>query len=192
MDAIIGSPQMFVSPNQSLNYVECHDNMTYYDKMLLNCGYENPEFKVCQDFANHLIAVSQGVPFYHAGQEFYRSKKGIENSYDSPDEINQIHWNIREEGVKKLKQILKLRKKYKLYRQTDYNKQVSITKKGHLLTYKLENDKEILIHYIKNHFDLEKLPLLKGELIFPSQKTISAEEFLFVDKPGIYIIRIQK
>ena len=74
MDAIIGSPQMFISPNQSLNYVECHDNMTYYDKMLLNCGYENPEYKVCQDFANHLIAISNGVPFYHAGQEFYRSR----------------------------------------------------------------------------------------------------------------------
>ncbi len=192
MEVIIGSPHMFVSPNQSLNYIECHDNMTYYDKMLINCGYENPKFKVCQDFANHLIAISQGIPFYHAGQEFYRSKKGIENSYDSPDEINQIHWNIHEEGVTKLKQVLKLRKKHKLYRQTSFNKTVSIVKEGHLLIYKLEDDKEILVHYIKNQFDLEKLPLLNGELIFPSQKVLSEDDYLYVDKPGIYIIHIQK
>ncbi|MCF7930899.1 MAG: type I pullulanase [Acholeplasmataceae bacterium] len=192
MEAIIGSPHMFTSPNQSLNYVECHDNMTYYDKMLLSCGYENPEFKVCQDFANHLIAISQGVPFYHAGQEFYRSKKGIENSYNSPDEINQIHWHIKESGVKKLKQLLKLRKKHPLYRQTTYNSQISISKERHLIVYRLENDKELLIHYIKNTFEIEKLPLDQGKLVFPSQKALTNEKYIYVDKPGIYIIHFQK
>lgn len=192
MDAIIGSPHMFTSPNQSLNYVECHDNMTYYDKMLLSCGYENPEFKVCQDLANHLIAISQGVPFYHAGQEFYRSKKGIENSYNSPDEINQIHWHTKEDGVKKLKQLLKLRKKHRLYRQTSYNRQISISKDRHLIVYRLENDKELLVHYIKNTFEIEKLPLNQGKLIFPSQKALTNDQYIYVDKPGVYIIHFQK
>ncbi|MBU1094323.1 MAG: hypothetical protein KKH01_07675 [Firmicutes bacterium] len=192
MEAIIGSPHIFTSPNQSLNYVECHDNMTYYDKMVLSCGYENPEFKVCQDFANHLIAISQGVPFYHAGQEFYRSKKGVENSYNSPDVINQIHWNIKEDGVKKLKQLLKLRKKYALYRQTTYNESVTISKENHLIIYRLENEKESLTHYIKNQFEIEKFPLNNGKLIFPSQKALSEDNYIFVDKPGIYIIHSQK
>ncbi len=192
MEAIVGSPHLFLSPNQSINYVECHDNLTYYDKMLLSCGYENPEFKVCQDFANHLIAISQGVPFYHAGQEFYRSKKGVENSYNSPDEINQIHWNIKEEGVKKLKQLLKIRKKYSLYRQTTFNQSIKISKENQLIIYKLENEKEILVHYIKNHFEIEKLPLLNGELIFPSQKALSEDNYIYVDKPGIYIIHSKK
>jgi pullulanase len=116
MTVIIGSPHVFSSPNQSINYVECHDNLTFYDKMLLTCGFQNPDFKYAQDFANHLIAISQGIPFYHAGQEFYRSKRGVENSYNSPDEINRIHWNIHQESIKKLKKLLKIRKKYKLYR----------------------------------------------------------------------------
>ncbi|MDX9692435.1 MAG: alpha-amylase family glycosyl hydrolase [Acholeplasmataceae bacterium] len=108
MDTIIGSKHLFSSPNQSINYVECHDNLTYYDKMLLSCGFENPDFKYCQDFANHLIAISQGVPFYHAGQEFYRTKLGVENSYNSPDEINKITLAPKIEAVSKLKKLLKL------------------------------------------------------------------------------------
>ncbi|PKK97548.1 MAG: hypothetical protein CVV58_00725, partial [Tenericutes bacterium HGW-Tenericutes-3] len=110
----------------------------------------------------------------------------------SPDEINQIHWNTNEFGVKQLKKLLKLRKKYNLYRQNEYNKKISITKNGHLITYKLEDDKDILIHYIKNQFVLEKLTMQKGELVFASQKAITAESYLFVDKPGIYIIHVKK
>ncbi len=192
MESIIGSPHLFTSPNQSINYVECHDNLTYYDKMLLSCGFEKESFKECQDFVNHLIAISQGVPFYHAGQEFYRTKMGVENSYNSPDEINRIHWNIRIEAVDKLRKLLKLRKKYKLYRQTTYNDTITIKKEHNTIIYKLENDKEILLHYIKNHADIEKFPLNHGKLIFPSQKALSEDQDLYVDKPGIYIIHIKK
>jgi pullulanase len=192
MQAIIGSPEMFTTPNQSINYVECHDNLTFYDKMVLAHGIALPDFKIAQDFANHLIAISQGIPFYHAGQEFYRSKKGVENSYNHPDEINQIHWRVKEESVKKLKALLKLRKKYKLYRQTTYSKQTTIVKDKKLIVYRLEDEKHILIHYIKNYYDLEKLPLEEGKLIFPSQKAISEENAIYVDQPGIYIVHIKK
>jgi len=192
MDVIIGSPQIFDSPNQSINYVECHDNMTYYDKMLLTTGYEQESFKIFQDFANHLIAISQGIPFYHAGQEFYRSKKGVENSYNAPDEINQIHWKPQDPAVFKLKKLLKLRKKYKLYRKTSYTSHVSIEKVNHMLLYKLEDDKNILIHYIKNYKGIEKLPLENGSLIFPSQPALLDAKDIIVDEPGIYIVHIKK
>ncbi|BCR36438.1 alpha-amylase family glycosyl hydrolase [Mariniplasma anaerobium] len=192
MDVIIGSPHMFKSPSQSINYVECHDNLTFYDKMVLAHGFELPDFKVAQDLANHLIAISQGVPFYHAGQEFYRTKKGVENSYNSPDDINQITWRVKEESVKKLRALLKLRKKYKLYRQTTYNSSVTISKSKKLIIYRLEDEKNILIHYIKNYYDLEKLPLEDGKLIFPSQKAITGSHAMYVDQPGIYIVHIKK
>ena len=183
---------MFSSPNQSINYVECHDNLTFYDKMVLSHGLQLPDFKIAQDLANHLIAISQGIPFYHAGQEFYRSKKGVENSYNHPDEINQITWRVNEDAVKKLKTLLKLRKKYKLYRQTTYSDQVSIKKLNKLIVYRLEDEKNILIHYVKNYFDLEKLPLEEGKLIFPSQKALTENHSVYVDQPGIYIIHIKK
>lgn len=192
MDVIIGSPHMFESPNQSINYIECHDNLTFYDKMVLAHGFELPDFKVAQDFANHLIVISQGIPFYHAGQEFYRSKKGVENSYNSPDEINQITWRVKEESVKKLRALLKLRKKYKLYRQITYNDNITISKDKKLIIYRLEDEKNILIHYIKNYYDLEKLSLKDGKLIFPSQKALTEKNDIYVDQPGIYIVHIKK
>jgi pullulanase len=189
MDAIIGSPVMFQSPNQSINYVECHDNLTYYDKMLLSCGFAKDAFKECQDFANHVIAISQGVPFYHAGQEFYRSKMGVENSYNSPDEINQIVWNPKTDGVSKLKKLLKIRKKYALYRMPSYGDHVTITKQGQTLIYTLSNNKIKLIHYLKCDRGIEKFSRENGELIFSSQHILNEETDIYVDKPGVYIIQ---
>ena len=37
-----------------------------------------------------IVLTSQGISFLHAGTEFLRSKKGIENSYNQPDSINAI------------------------------------------------------------------------------------------------------
>ena len=34
-----------------------------------------------------------GIPFIFAGEEVYRDKKGVNNTYESPDSINQIDWN---------------------------------------------------------------------------------------------------
>ncbi|MBE0701044.1 MAG: hypothetical protein IH571_05105, partial [Acholeplasmataceae bacterium] len=186
------SPMLFTSPNQSINYVECHDNLTFYDKMLLSCGFENPNFTYCQDLANHIIAISQGVPFYHAGQEFYRSKKGVENAYNSPDEINRIHWPKDVEPIKKLKKLLKLRKRFKLYRMTSYGDQIVIRKERDLIVYQLEDAKHLLIHYIKNKHGIEELPLVQGQLIFPSQAFYAQSDAIIVDQPGVYIVHIKK
>ena len=192
MQALIGSPHMFESPNQSLNYVECHDNMTYYDAAVVK-GFQITDIKASADLAMHMIAIAQGIPFYHAGQEFYRTKKGVENAYKSSDEFNAIIWRPRDEGVKKLTQLLKIRKTFKVYRQTTYDKtKVSVEKSGKLIVYTLEDDKHKLIHYVKNYFELERLPMPAGQLIFPSQKALTEDHAIFVDQPGIYIVHIKK
>jgi pullulanase len=193
INAITGSKDLFTTKNQSINYVECHDNLTFYDKMLLSTGYERKTFRYYQDFANHLIAISQGVPFYHAGQEFYRSKKGIDNSYNSPDEINQIHYQVELESVEKLKEILKIRAQFDLYRQTEYNtNQTTTQREGNIIIYTLENENEKLVHYLKNKNGLEKINIKEGHLIFSSRKVIVEENALFVDHPGVYIFYHQK
>ncbi len=192
MQSLIGSPHLFESPNQSINYVECHDNMTYYDAAVSK-GFQITDLKVAADLAMHMIAISQGVPFYHAGQEFYRTKKGVENAFESPDDVNQIIWRPTEKSVKQLTKLLKLRKRFALYRQTTYHSsKVSVEKYGKLIVYKLEDHKNILIHYIKNYFDLERLPMNEGQLIFPSQKALTEKHCVYVDQPGIYIVHIKK
>lgn len=73
----------FLYPHQSINYVECHDNHTIFDK-LTSANYGEDESLLLQriKFANTLTMLSIGVPFFHMGQEIGQSKFGLGNSYN--------------------------------------------------------------------------------------------------------------
>ncbi|MFA7417642.1 MAG: alpha-amylase family glycosyl hydrolase [Acholeplasma sp.] len=182
-----GSPHMFDTPEKSINYVECHDNMTLYDTLAFN--YHDKKIKqTYQDLANHLIAISLGVPFYHAGQEMYRSKQGVENSYQSPDAINSIKWQDYS-SIKKLRQVLKLRKTYKVYRNDTYDENTVETRihEGYIV-YRLIAQTYVLDHYIKNDFEDAIIPN-DGKLIFRSKNVKTLDEGILINKPGVYIIK---
>ncbi|ASN06728.1 type I pullulanase [Virgibacillus necropolis] len=111
----------FVSEvNQTINYVECHDNHTLWDRLSLTNGDKNAwTRKKMHQLASGITLLSQGVPFIHAGQEWFRSKQGDENSYISGDQINQLDWYQREsenENIVFIKSLIALRKKYKVFR----------------------------------------------------------------------------
>lgn len=98
-----------VSSNQSINYVECHDNETLYDLLVLK-GYPKNQIKYYTLLAFGLIIFSEGIPFIHAGMEYFRTKKGSHNSYNSGDEINRIDWfneNNLEDSIKDMIEIRK-------------------------------------------------------------------------------------
>lgn len=85
-----------VSPCQSVNYVEAHDNLTLWDKLAISNVDESHEDRVKMALLSAaIIFLSQGIPFIQAGQEFLRSKDGDENSYKSSDEINCIKWDTK-------------------------------------------------------------------------------------------------
>ncbi|MDX8367476.1 type I pullulanase [Cytobacillus sp. IB215665] len=111
---------MFDEPVQSINYVESHDNHTMWDKMLKSNADENEETRMKrQRLATAIVLLSQGIPFVHSGQEFFRTKLGVENSYKSPDEINWLDWDrkvIYESSVRYTKGLLLLRKKHRAFR----------------------------------------------------------------------------
>ena len=84
------------SPLETLNYVSCHDNHTLWDRISLSVKDEPLENRVRMDkLAQAVVLTSQGIPFIHSGEEFLRTKKGAENSYDLPDEINKIDWTLK-------------------------------------------------------------------------------------------------
>lgn len=66
---------MFDNIGQSINYVECHDNATCYDK-LRRSNYDESKDIRKKRLRLMLAAVilSQGVPFIHSGQEFLERK----------------------------------------------------------------------------------------------------------------------
>ncbi|WP_243386007.1 type I pullulanase [Bacillus kexueae] len=111
---------LFQHPVQSVNYVESHDNHTFWDKMSLSLDDETEEMRRDrQRLALGIVILSQGIPFIHSGQEFYRSKYGEENSYKSPDHINQLDWNRRErfeEDIQYVKQLISIRKYHGIFR----------------------------------------------------------------------------
>lgn len=119
---------------QTVNYVECHDNHTLSDRLAIANDLETKEErKKIQKIATGLTIVSQGVPFIHAGQEWFRSKNGDENSYISGDEVNQLDWEERgyqEEHIQYVRDLLSLRKKYPVFRM---NRQGDINRHLHIL-----------------------------------------------------------
>ncbi|MBS4208614.1 type I pullulanase [Bacillus sp. FJAT-50079] len=106
--------------DQTINYVECHDNHTLWDRLLItNRHATERERKKMHQLASGLTLLSQGVPFIHAGQEWFRTKQGDENSYISSDEINQLDWEKREledEYIKFIKTLIAIRKKHWVFR----------------------------------------------------------------------------
>ena len=69
--------------------------------------------------ATSLVLVSQGIPFLHSGQEFFRTKRGDGNSYKSPDHINQLDWDRKHqylENVNYIKGIIQIRKELTCFR----------------------------------------------------------------------------
>ncbi len=86
-------------PAQTINYVECHDNLTLFDKLKISLnGADLERILAAEKMAAALVFLSGGIAFFQAGQEFLRTKNFSENSYDLPDEINSIKWDLLSEN----------------------------------------------------------------------------------------------
>ena len=112
--------KLFEQPFQSVNYVECHDNSTSWDKLKECCREDQREVRIRKHkLMIATILVSQGIPFLHSGQEFCRTKSGHHNSYRSTDPVNQIDWLRRErydEVVRYTRDMIQLRKEINAFR----------------------------------------------------------------------------
>lgn len=183
--SIEGSENIFNYYYQSINFVECHDNHTLNDQLIIY-GIKKNEIKYYQDFANHLLAISKGIPFYHAGQEFYRSKNLINDSYNKPDSINGINYNIGEH-TKKLKEILNIRKSYLNSNSDIYSFKIL----NNLIELTIINEKAKLICYIKNNFYESKI-VNNNQNIFKSFNYKNKDNHIILTKPGIYIFKTNK
>lgn len=112
--------EIFLAPEQSINYVSCHDNNVLWDKLILTDDKEAEEIRINRvKLAIGIILTSQGIPFIHSGIEFIRTKQCIENSYNSPDNINWIDWDRKDNYIYILdyvKGLIKIRKDHPAFR----------------------------------------------------------------------------
>ncbi|WP_162595991.1 type I pullulanase [Bacillus sp. CGMCC 1.16541] len=115
-----GAKYLFKEPHQSINYIESHDNHTTWDKLKRCNEHEQDDIlQKRQRLGTAIVLLSQGIPFLHSGQEFYRTKDGVENSYRSSDHINALDWNRcaeYKEDVQYIKDLISLRKYHQAFR----------------------------------------------------------------------------
>lgn len=159
----------FIQPKHTVNYVECHDNHTLWDKLELALPDESEdELRLRHRFITTMVVLSQGIPFIHAGQEFFRTKEGEHNSYISSDDINMIRWSQKdrhEDNVAYLRDLIKLRKAYSEFR-FDTKEQVEVQTKveildNHCIRYELtaeaEKDYSSLLVLINPHMEAQTM-----------------------------------
>ena len=123
LDSVNYSRQPYTAaPWNVITYCECHDNNTLWDKLSLSCPTAATDaITYMHQQALIIVLTSQGIPFLHAGTEFLRNKKGVENSYNAGDSINAIDWSMKQANkstVDLVQQLISLRKTHPAFRLT--------------------------------------------------------------------------
>lgn len=120
MDRMSASGNAYDSPEKVINYVECHDNHTLWDKNHYCCHDEdNAIRKKRQLLATAMVILAQGVPFIHSGQEFGRTKQNLGNTYNNSDSINHLSYARKDayiDLVNEVKTLIQIRKDHPCFR----------------------------------------------------------------------------
>jgi len=183
-------------PWNTITYCECHDNHVLWDKLAISAKDASEEERIeMQKLALSIVLTSQGISFLHAGTEFLRTKKGVENSFESPDSINAIDWSLKtknKETLEYVKALIKMRKEHPAFRMRDANsisKNIRFVKNTHgeIVAYTLNgkavNDSWENILVVFNGSDKEQtISLPPGSW----QRVLSSE----IDPPDTYLLPI--
>ena len=107
-------------PTQQISYVSCHDDMCLVDRLKTEMpGISTDELIRLDLLAQTAVFTSQGVPFMLAGEEMLRDKKGVHNSFESPDSVNHLDWNNLQrypQVFEYYKRLIQLRKNHPAFR----------------------------------------------------------------------------
>jgi len=92
-----GSPWHFAYwPAQAVNYTESHDDRTWFDAITENRDFNGHHPTLNDRRRTHLMAAilfaSVGIPMMAAGQDFLRSKYGVNNTYQRGD-LNALDYH---------------------------------------------------------------------------------------------------
>ena len=117
------------NPTEQISYVSCHDDMCLVDRLKASIPsltdktipeeMRTAELIRIDQLAQTAVFTSQGVAFMLAGEEMLRDKKGVHNSYNSPDSINQFNWkNLQSypQVFTYYKNLIQLRKNHPAFR----------------------------------------------------------------------------
>ncbi|MGM9711847.1 MAG: type I pullulanase [Prevotella sp.] len=111
------------SPAQMISYISCHDDMCVVDRLKASIpGITTDELIRLDLLGQTMVFTSQGVPFIYAGEEVLRDKKGVHNSFKSPDYINAIDWTNKDRYQQVFdyyRGLMELRRNHPAFRMAD-------------------------------------------------------------------------
>ena len=112
-----------LEPTQMMSYVSCHDDMCLVDRLQASIPHITPDELIRLDLlAQTAVFTSQGVPFMLSGEELLRTKQGVHNSFESPDEINHLDWGNKRrypQVFNYYRKLIALRKNHPAFRLGD-------------------------------------------------------------------------
>ena len=189
--AILGSRELgsYLSPNQVVNYVEAHDNYNLHDLLTtLHPTEDQASIMKKVETATAMNLLMQGISFMELGQEFGRTKlvptgengelthddrERAMNSYNAPDAVNQVDWDLineRQDSIEFIRQIIGLKTKSSAFSYPTYEEvyrhvfvHTAIENSGWIVYEIQEDDEHYLVvfnakgesHYYENAGNLE-------------------------------------
>ena len=147
--------------NETINYFNSHDNLILQDKLLKTNADIVTSTKLCFD----LIMLSQGIPFFHCGNEFLRSKMMFKNTYNQSLDINAVNWKLKYDNneiyqyVKSLIEFRKRHSEFNLKGENEIRNKIKFYDLNHFcICFSIKNDKGCLLVFINSgeqfEFDL--------------------------------------
>ena len=172
MRGLIACPEWSGEPMQHVSYITCHDNYCLRDRIEVSTKDVNEDTRLRMNkLAQTAVLVSQGMSFLYGGEELYRTKQGIDNSYQSPDSINIIPWENLEKYAdlhEYYKQMIAIRRAHKGFRLGSAE-----AVEEHVEFLDADND-QVIVYRIK---DIEGIDTAKSLLVFlnGSAENVSCE-----------------
>lgn len=109
-----------------VNYMSAHDNNTLWDKLCASAGRVSEHERIAMNrLGASIVFISRGMPFMLAGEEMLRTKKGDDNSYKSPDDVNNIDWDAlapsspQSRMANFYRKLIAMRKAFKMFRNSE-------------------------------------------------------------------------
>lgn len=165
------------APNY-VNYMSCHDNFTLWDKLQLSAPEADEQQRLAMNrLGISILMISKSIPFFLAGEEMLRSKKGDGNSYMSSDEINNIDWESLKPDSEQIKMknfyknLIKMRSENSFITEADYNflmNENGVIRVSYSMKHKLIGF--ALINPLNTEINCSLIPKGKWEIVFNGRK----------------------
>ena len=192
------------APSQIVTYVSAHDNQTLWDKLSDTAGKD--EVMRLNKLAAAIYMTCQGTLFFLSGEEFGRTKGGLDNTYNMPISINKLDWELAHKNndlVDYYKGLIALRKEISGICDKSENSYKHITdmwKQKQVVGFSVNNDKDslwsqvkVIYNASKKDFEVESLDkdfevLCDGNDSMLWKKKISAKAPIKVGKQSVLIL----